>query len=109
MFGWAAKHEKKRVQSELGYGTKRQAEAYRVLHDRENILKQAQNILAKFEKQHRDLVGLGMELKANKSPLKSLINRLTVFQGIVGSNEDAQKRVVHALVVLRKQIYSKET
>ena len=50
-----------------------------------------------------------MELKANKSPLKSLINRLTVFQGIVGSNEDAQKRVVHALVVLRKQIYSKET
>ena len=98
-----AKFEKKRVESELKYGTKRQAEAYRVLNDREHILNQAQNILAKFETQHRDLVGFGMELKANKSPLKSLINRLTVFQGILGSNKEARKRVVHALGVLRNR------
>ena len=68
-----AKFEKKRVESELKYGTKRQAEAYRVLNDREHILNQAQNILAKFETQHRDLVGFGMELKANKSPSNRLL------------------------------------
>ena len=67
------------------------------------------NILAKFENQHKDLVRFGMELKANNSPLKSLITRLTVFQGILGSNADARKRVGHALGILKKQIFSKET